>query len=154
MKVSELIKELEDFLENIGDLEVVKTGEYLGSDSVDGIAFIRAHECLIANDYLDNYTQTTEQKLNKVKEDLSEILKDVSCKDCRWCNETDVGNRCWEREIDLQNSEVTDDKLICFTPNDDVEIDRYILVKMQYCGAKLQKDLLEEEYLKEVQKWK
>ena len=61
MKVSELIKELEDFLENIGDLEVVKTGEYLGSDSVDGIAFIRAHECLIANDYLDNYTHTTEQ---------------------------------------------------------------------------------------------
>ena len=154
MKVSELIKELEEFLQINGDLEVVKTGEYVGSESVDCIAFVRGHECLISNKYLDNYTMTTAQKLEKVTEDLKEMLRDRTCNNCRWCNETKVGYTCWETNKELNDLRIGKERQICFIPKDDDYEDRYKLNKIQYCKAKLIKDLKKEEYLEEAEKWK
>ena len=55
MKVSELIKELEEVLNEYGDLDVVKGQDYVGSEEVTGVNIIRGHQLYISNKYLDNY---------------------------------------------------------------------------------------------------
>lgn len=147
MRISELIKDLEEMLEMCGDLDVVKTGEYLGSESVDGIAWIRGHECLICNEWLDNYTMTTEAKFENVKNYLIEILDGMKCCNCNHFFTRDNIGICGWWSISVTGDEpVTESeiKISCFEFNKEFENQyekNYELDKIQYCKGILEKEM-------------
>lgn len=155
MKVSELIKELEDFLKLYGDFDVVKSGQYLGSESVDNVIWIRNQECLIANEWLDNYTLTTLEKLNNVDEKLMELLENRKCNECGHYFIRDDEKFCgyWGNNVN-GDEKVNDDniKLYCFEYHnglfDNPKKLNYELMKIQYC-----KGVLEKELKKEMIEW-
>lgn len=71
MLISELIKELEHFLEMHGDLEVRHTIGRVGDVEIDSVNIYKGHICLLNNHYLDNYTLRISDKIKNLDEDIS-----------------------------------------------------------------------------------
>lgn len=134
MKVSELIKELENILNNYGDLDVVKGKNYVGSEEVTGVAMIRGHQCYIENKYLDNWAIKNTDKLDWVKKDLSKYLTGLSCSQCRHHKD---GYCYWNRK-NINDEELN---IECFDGEDLPYEVRYKIRMMQNCIHKLNYEL-------------
>ncbi len=134
MRISGLIRELEKIKCMYGDLDVVKGNDYVGSEAVTGVKVIRAHECYIVNDYLDNYTKSNKDKLKLVMEDLTAMLDGLHCSDC----EHYTDNHCY-----FTGKEIGDDGLCIghFERKDRNDDWDYDLMMMQNCYHKLERRL-------------
>ena len=133
MKVSELIKELEDMLNEWGDLEVVKGKDYVGSEEVTGVTTIHGN-CYIVNEYLDNYTMKNKDKLEWVKKDLKHMLKALSCSDCK--NQFD--GYCYWNNYSVKNKGLN---VKCFEPKDLSYDRKWKIHMMQNCIHKLEHEI-------------
>lgn len=133
MKISELIKKLEDMLEEWGDLEVVKGKNYVGSEEVTGITTIHGN-CYIENKYLDNYTMRNEDKLDLAKKDLEEILKGYDCFDCK----NQIDGYCHLHQYHIKNEKMN---IKCFEAKDMPYEKKWKINMMQNCIHKLEYEL-------------
>ncbi len=133
MKISELIKELEDMLETWGDLEVVKGKNYVGSEEVTGISTIHG-DCYIVNKYLDNYAMKNSDKLKWAKKDLEEILKELDCSDCR----NQLNGYCHWNKSYVKGKELN---VNCFEAKDMPYEKKWKIRMMQNCIHKLECEL-------------
>lgn len=85
---SELIKELEDFIEKIGDMPVYITKGFVADTEVDMVAYVRASQCLLGNHYLDWYSRTREHRIEELKKDmLTYASEDLDCTHCEYYDE-------------------------------------------------------------------
>ncbi len=133
MKISELIKELEDMLEEWGDLEVVKGKNYVGSEEVTGISTIHGN-CYITNKYLDNYTMKNKDKLKWAKKDLEKILKGLDCLDCR----NQLNGYCYWNESYVKDKDLN---IRCFDAKDLPYDMKWKIGMLQNCIHKLEYEL-------------
>ena len=133
MRISELIKELENMLETWGDLEVVKGKDYVGSEEVTGITTIHG-DCYIENKYLDNYTMRNEYKLNWAKKDLEKMLKGLTCFDC----ECESNAYCYFHNCNVKDNELN---MKCFEAKDMPYERKWKINMMQNCIHKLEMEL-------------
>lgn len=84
MLVSELIEELEEFKERVGDLPVYYTKSYMADVEIDTVKFTRGHQCLLGNHYIDNYTLTIEQQSENLAKDMLKYSeKYLDCTKCK-----------------------------------------------------------------------
>ena len=130
MKVSELIKELEEVLNEYGDLDVVKGQDYVGSEEVTGVNIIRGHQLYISNKYLDNYSMKNVDKLEWVKKDLIQHLTGLSCSDCR----NSLNGFC---HLKLKKISTDDLDIECFEGKTLSYEERYKIKMLQNCIYKL-----------------
>lgn len=133
MRISELIKELEDMLEEWGDLEVVKGRNYVGSEEVTGITTIHG-DCYIENRYLDNYAMRNKDKLEWAEKDLKKILEGFDCSDCR----SQMNGYCYWHKSYVKGGELD---IRCFEPKDMPYEMEWKIMMMQNCIHKLEYEL-------------
>ena len=69
--ITELINRLEEFKDKHGDLPVYITKGFVADTEVDTVTFVRGHQCLLGNHYLDNYTLRISDKIKNLDEDIS-----------------------------------------------------------------------------------
>lgn len=134
MKVSELISELENILKEYGDLDCVKGKDYVGSEEVTGVTIIRGHQCYIENKYLDNWSMKNIDKLEWVRNDLTEHLTGLSCCDCRYQKD----GWCFWKETETTEDDLDVD---CFVGKNTPYDFNYKINLLQNCIFKLQNEL-------------
>lgn len=113
MLISELIKKLEDFKKKHGDLPVYHTIGYVGDVEIDDIAWVRAHQCVLGNRYIDNYAKDTRDRLLDLELDMIKYAKE--CLDCSHC-------KFFSDDKCIYNSEWSSTNVLdCFRPKSHVK---------------------------------
>ena len=164
--ITELINRLEEFKDKHGDLPVYITKGFVADTEVDTVTFVRGHQCLLGNHYLDNYTSRTEWKLDELRKDMlgyaNEYLDCTHCKhyhhETGRCIDTiptrGMMRRYEEGEIASISYNIPMEKVLvpidwkpenvfsCFIPRSHVEDD--VIYRMQHYLK-----MLENEYDKE-----
>lgn len=134
MLVSELIEELENFKEKHGDLRVYHTVGFVADVEIDKVNVVRAHQCMLGNQYLDNYTARTEDKILDLQRDMMRYAYDnLDCSHCAFFQD----KKC------IYDSEWSPSNVLdCFRPKSHVQDDT--IYRMQHYLRLLQSTLHKE----------
>lgn len=134
LMISELIKKLETFKDEHGDLPVYHTIGFLADVEIDTINLVRGNQCMLGNKYLDNYTMKTEDKILDLQRDMMRYAYDnLDCSHCTFFQD----KKC------IYDSEWSPSNVLdCFRPKSHVQDDT--IYRMQHYLRLLQSTLHKE----------
>lgn len=134
LMISELIKKLETFKDKHGDLPVYHTIGFVADVEIDTISLVRGGQCMLGNQYLDNYTMKTEDKILDLQRDMMRYAyNNLDCSHCAFFQD----KKC------IYDSEWSPSNVLnCFRPKSHVKDDT--IYRMQHYLRLLQSTLEKE----------